>query len=276
MKSNKAKKVPNMLVKKPKTAYPRYGSSKALTLKELMNEVDKQEDEMHDGHVEDADHIMLKSISTRDFTNNPREPQTIQKLRQLTESEVKPPEPEKAPNLEILERNQMGTYKERKDARQPIKKKVSDEKPNIEHKRPKDNLKSIRNFEDRTKQFEERKKEKQRKIEKEMQKVCSFKPQVNKKSALLDRQRHAGRDREVKEAKPKSKQPTQKVVFEKNTTNVNKLNKFAKPLKDVSETIKEKAAKLASGDSKYAIARLYRSCSERNMGLNSLRNTELV
>ena len=74
-------------------------------------------------------------------------------------------------------------------------------------------------FEARAKQYEEKRKAKQQKLEKEAMSKCSFKPQINKKSAKLDQQ----------------KSSTQRIVRQQSLYELNKVRKVRK--EELKETV---------------------------------------
>lgn len=272
MKQNNNKKTPNPnpASMKIKSAKPKYEDTKLFTLKELMNEVDKSDiDEHHiNGHTPDL--LVVKDINVHDFIDGPIEANTFDELKNLTYSAVKPiaEEETQAPNPTFDPKNKESKMNSTKiNPKPPIKKKNTDEKSKVEDKKPKDPLKSIRSFEDRTKQYEEKRRDKQKKIEEEMKKACSFKPQINKKSALLDKLRHNGNDRE-KEAEDNYQ--TNKPLAVKHVESV-RHDGEDKTLKSANRVIKDKIAKIGSTNDKYAIKKIFRSYSERNIG-PSLQN----
>lgn len=303
MRINKDKAKEAQPLHKPRTSNvkTKYESTKLFTLKELMKEVDKREDDHH-VPIHEIHEVEIKDLNVEEFVHESNHSFDFQELQGLTESAVKPKQEEevdqkpievyfldhdKTPSTKAAKdakdlKKTKGDVKDKKVTKPLLKKKTTEEKPKVEEKKARETLRSIREFEDRTKQFEERRKEKQKKIEEEMNKACSFKPQINKKSALLDKQRNNGPEKESKLEVNLAAQGSQST--RRLTTQVGQATKNGatereslkdKNLKAKIQATKEKLSKPSASDEKYAITKLFRTYSERNLNMGSLEKLVL-
>ena len=280
MKNTKSQKAENFngLKDKNKLKNPKYASTKLFTLKDLISEVDKRESMDNCLLENNPGQMVIKDLMPEDFIGEKVQSADFDELQKIDESPIKPEYGKKLSvkqNADGIASANKGntTSSNKKKAQKPkmVRNSKKKEDRNEENK-PRDTNIGIKSFENRTKQFEERRKEKQKKLVEEMNKVCSFKPQINKKSAFLDKKRQGVLERPTK---------LEKMYNTNIPSSLNDIN----PIKDeyknylllkASKIAKEKGTKPLQNDGKYAIAKLYRRYSERDLGLEAIKKPMLI
>lgn len=195
MRVNKEKNANNVypVSAKGRTLNPKYEGTKIFTLKDIMKEVDEVDNKKQGKLISKNNTFNMNDFAAHEFINNDANSYEFDELKHLTlkastshKDHIKVIEA--TPDAKSKNKKQIDVKKVKTE--QSVKYQGSKEPTYSGEKDKPDRIKSVKDFEDRNKHFEERRKAKQKKLEEEMKKVCSFKPNINKKSAILDKQRN--------------------------------------------------------------------------------------
>ena len=178
---------------KEKTVNPKYEETKIFTLKDLMKEVGEIADvpqKKRDVKKKAANKITEYKVD--DFINNEIKGNEFEEFKNLTINGLKPDNDHiKIPGSTKSKTKNTHKYNGNKTLDNSLNIKDRSYNDNKHNQSNEDNKsKSMKDFDDRNKHFDERRKAKQKRLEEEMKKTCSFKPQINKKSAIIDRHRN--------------------------------------------------------------------------------------
>lgn len=177
---------------KIKTPNPKYEGTKIFTLKDLDKEVGGIDNKFKGYGGNKTNGFKTDNLAVHDFINENIDSLDFDELKNLTINghkahtnhiDIK----EATPNTKSKNNPNNKTNKKSDNK---SKNQIKSENNLSDEKERKDPNQLMKDFEDRNKHFEERRKAKQKRLDDEMKRVCSFKPQINKKSAMLDKQRN--------------------------------------------------------------------------------------
>lgn len=171
---------------KSRVPKPKYEATKIFTLRDLKKEVGEVE-EKKPGVGSKTNANTMTNFEANDFVNGSVDTFDFDELKNLTINVSKVPDK----FVDIVDGSQPSKSKVKSNINANSKQTpVKGESGVVDEKDKKNQAQSIKDFEERNKHFEERRKAKQKRLDDEMKKVCSFKPKINKKSAIIDRQRN--------------------------------------------------------------------------------------